>query len=965
MKELKYRFLLLLSLLLLLTAGCKSGSLTSYGSPGTGTLGNGGGTPTRVDVLLSPSSIVNGGSTTVTATVRDGAGTPVQNYTVSFSVISALTGSFSVSSVLSDGSGQATTTFTAASPAADNSTATIQATITVNSVPINGSAQLTIGFPPQVPSSVVVSLNTSTIANLGSTTVTATVRDASSALIAGEVVTFSVSPNSGAGSFSPAATATTNLLGQATVTFTALAAGNDSLQNITATAGTVSSYAQVQIGTPTPPTPISASITVNPLSINILSPATVSVTVMGAGGMPAYNTAVSLSITTGATLASFSTSTLVSSVTVTTNASGIASTPIYSQTSSGTVTVSATVSPLAPVSASFTITSEPNSMTLSVVNSNLVVGQTTNITADVRNVMNNPVDNGTSVAFAISSGTGGTLSASSASTINGVASVTFTATAPGSMIVKATVTTSTGTITQQAIIIVNAAQAGSLQYVSVNPASGVIPTKGYAATLTFKVLDVTGQPLSGQTVTFQAAIVPSEATLSPTSGTTNVSGLVTTQITSGNIAGPVRILASVTVQGTTTTLYASSGALSIGGGVPSYKWFSLSVEKLNLPALNCDNSTDTVYVNMADRFGNYNILQGTAVSFQTYYGAIDTSNITNDMGQTQAVFRTQKPRPSNGRVRILVQTTGEEAFTDMNGNFVYDAGDILNAADDLPEPYIDANANGAHDAGETYFNWPITVPSATSVYNGPNGVWDANIPIWNTIDILLTSAPSATTSGIKCCNPATGTTLPGCTLITGNFTLVQGSSTSSTNCYVYGYDVNGNPLAAGTTVTLTSDKSDATIDLVSGSATYADSQTGEPTGYQVTNNTSSATSVSAHLRTTINWTGDCATANVTIPYAGTITLSPAPPAAPTNLLATPGTAGTGIITLTWAASTGAISYNVYSDTVPGVTTADTKTTGVSSGYQFPGVTGTTYYFVVSAVNSVGETLSAEVSAMAP
>jgi fibronectin type 3 domain-containing protein len=77
-----------------------------------------------------------------------------------------------------------------------------------------------------------------------------------------------------------------------------------------------------------------------------------------------------------------------------------------------------------------------------------------------------------------------------------------------------------------------------------------------------------------------------------------------------------------------------------------------------------------------------------------------------------------------------------------------------------------------------------------------------------------------------------------------------------------------------------------------------------------------------------------------------------PPAAPTNLVASPGNAQ---VTLSWSASSGATSYNVkrsttnggpYSTIASGVTSTSFTNTGLTNG--------TTYFFVVSAVNSVGE-----------
>src|SRR6185503_5062111 len=76
-----------------------------------------------------------------------------------------------------------------------------------------------------------------------------------------------------------------------------------------------------------------------------------------------------------------------------------------------------------------------------------------------------------------------------------------------------------------------------------------------------------------------------------------------------------------------------------------------------------------------------------------------------------------------------------------------------------------------------------------------------------------------------------------------------------------------------------------------------------------------------------------------------------PPPTPTGLSATP---GNGQVSLSWNASSGASSYNIKRATVSGgpYTTVGTTT---STSFTNTGLTnGTTFFFVVSAVNSAGE-----------
>ena len=77
----------------------------------------------------------------------------------------------------------------------------------------------------------------------------------------------------------------------------------------------------------------------------------------------------------------------------------------------------------------------------------------------------------------------------------------------------------------------------------------------------------------------------------------------------------------------------------------------------------------------------------------------------------------------------------------------------------------------------------------------------------------------------------------------------------------------------------------------------------------------------------------------------------------------------GQVAVNWNGVSGATSYNIYWNTTGGVTISDNQISNVISPHTHTGLTnGTTYYYIVTAVNSVGESSpSSEVSAtpMAP
>jgi hypothetical protein len=76
-----------------------------------------------------------------------------------------------------------------------------------------------------------------------------------------------------------------------------------------------------------------------------------------------------------------------------------------------------------------------------------------------------------------------------------------------------------------------------------------------------------------------------------------------------------------------------------------------------------------------------------------------------------------------------------------------------------------------------------------------------------------------------------------------------------------------------------------------------------------------------------------------------------PPPAPINLAATP---GDSVVTLTWTASSGATSYYVKRSTTSGGPYTKIAAPTTTSYTDTSLTNGTTYYYVVSAINSVGE-----------
>ncbi|MBI3810808.1 MAG: Ig-like domain-containing protein [Nitrospirae bacterium] len=155
------------------------------------------------------------------------------------------------------------------------------------------------------------------------------------------------------------------------------------------------------------------------------------------------------------------------------------------------------------------------------------------------------------------------------------------------------------------------------------------------------------------------------------------------------------------------------------------------------------------------------ITSGTTINEPSYADIFPTQNLISVMPDP---ITTPIRNPRDGWVTVLAVTQGEEAFTDLNGNGVYDVGEpfidtngepFLDANDngvydppetfldlnqngiyDMGEPFVDSNGNGVYDPGDPFF---IDV-NHNGVWDGPNGVWDSSTLIWEKIKLVFSGA---------------------------------------------------------------------------------------------------------------------------------------------------------------------------------------------------------------------------------
>jgi hypothetical protein len=476
-------------------------------------------------------------------------------------------------------------------------------------------------------------------------------------------------------------------------------------------------------------------------------------TVKDRNGLAVANALVTFTTTDKTGVLTPSTGTAVS------DANGKASIGIAAGTTAGafSATASATVNDTA-TSAVFNYSVSLLQLTLSapaIAPTTLAAGGTASLSATVLNG-STPYAPAQVVSFTSPCVTTGKARiASPVTTVSGVATTSYTDLGCGGVdVITASVVYAGGTISSSANLTVQSAAAGQLAFVSALPQNISLKGTGGAgrqesSTVTFKVLDRNGNPVSGQAVQFALDTNAGGLSLNPASATSGANGLVTTTVASGTVNTPVRVTA--TLPG--TTLSSLSDQLVISTGVPEQNSFSLSAVIRNVEGgqfNGCTAPTGTIVTaRLADHFHNP-APDGTAVSFTAEGGSIDASCLT---GLTQTTLTdgtviTQKgtpgectvrycagnPRQADGRITVLAYALGEESFVDANGNNRYDAGETFT---DLGEPFrndravTDPNANGIDDAwksgnatrasGEQYIDsngsgsWNAT---GNGVYNG-------------------------------------------------------------------------------------------------------------------------------------------------------------------------------------------------------------------------------------------------------
>lgn len=317
--------------------------------------------------------------------------------------------------------------------------------------------------------------------------------------------------------------------------------------------------------------------------------------------------------------------------------------------------------------------------------------------------------------------------------------------------------------------------------------------------LSFRVTELNA-PVPDRQVRFRLPeVYPPNVIVEPNETRTDGNGIAQVRILAGGTPGIVSVFAEtptgeVDGQGNPIFTEDRSQPVIIRAGVPSAQNMQLTCEHLIVPAfvtrLRADeyrfgaaelDGTDCT-VQLGDRL-NGRADTSTQVLFLTEAGTVTQAAFSNEEGSAVTRMRVGPPAPFNalpddhdpnnaqgrryeddsgfvdvfnprdGLVRLVAVTRGEEAFTDTNGNKIWDDGEPFQ---DLPEPYVDSNDNGTCD----YCDPDALVPpgavreefrdtNRNGRWDEGNARWDGDTDIWTDTVVLWTGNLDLETSVVR------------------------------------------------------------------------------------------------------------------------------------------------------------------------------------------------------------------------
>ena len=368
------------------------------------------------------------------------------------------------------------------------------------------------------------------------------------------------------------------------------------------------------------------------------------------------------------------------------------------------------------------------------------------------------------------------------------------------------IATSPGGIQTTQLYLINSPAANLIQLVSATPTTiglkGMgIPGFAESSLVTFRLLNTLSKPMAYQLVNFSLDTSIGGLSLSTSSATTAADGTVYVTVNAGTIATNVKVTA--TVANSSRVISAQSGQIIVSTVIPAQDGFTLSVGsnviEVNAPV---PVATRNISVSLNDHFHNP-AAAGTNVYFTTSHGTIDPSCTTvGTTGACSVTWYNTEPflnYPTDKKITILAYAVGEEAFLDINGNGVADAGEFA----DTSEAFRDDNGNGVRDSNETFIDF-----NGDGNFNGPDGKYNgvlqgsAYVSAPKTKHIfaneIVTSASGAAVITNSC---ATGNTITISDATTMMCNISAANTDNNITNYTFVITYISDPLRAGITIT--------------------------------------------------------------------------------------------------------------------------------------------------------------------
>lgn len=301
-------------------------------------------------------------------------------------------------------------------------------------------------------------------------------------------------------------------------------------------------------------------------------------------------------------------------------------------------------------------------------------------------------------------------------------------------------------------------EIGAITYVGADTNLISIATIGNAAlpklaTVTFKVLDKSNNPVANREVNFALTNSSGDIELALDQNITDENGEVFAVVLAGSTHAITSVRAATLSTDNSVSIFTTSQQISVTTGIADQDSFSIALDKFSTWGWNhFGEGTEinvTAFAN--DHFQNP-VPDGTIINFIADAGSIESSCVTVG-GSCSVVWISAAPLPGSDeagrlytsdatRVRdssvewdaswngglpgvasIVAYTEGEAGFSDANGNDLYDDGESFVS---LAETFLDANENGIYDYNSDTnpredlvdFNGDGTFTSAPTIYQG-------------------------------------------------------------------------------------------------------------------------------------------------------------------------------------------------------------------------------------------------------